>query len=85
VGKVEDHDATLAGAASTLADRSPSTEGSTPEHELDLADGDDGEGEHIQEDAKQPAPPQKRKGGRKPVSSTPQASRPPSPRISGSI
>jgi hypothetical protein len=68
VGKVEDHDAISAGAAATLADRSPSTEGSTPEHELELPDGEDAEGEHAHEDTKQPAPPQKRKGGRKPVS-----------------
>jgi hypothetical protein len=70
VGKIDDLDVS-ASASGALAEASPSTEGSTPDieldHELELADHDL-DLEH-QDDVKQlPAPPQKRKGGRKPVS-----------------
>jgi hypothetical protein len=74
VGKVDDHDvSTSTSRIATLADRSPSTEGSTPDnehdHDLELGDQDLDHDDGLQEDVKElPAPPQKRKGGRKPVS-----------------
>ena len=68
-GKVEDPDVSISVGA--LADRSPSSDSSTPgdDHDLDLGDHDlDHEAEQHQDDVKPlPAPPQKRKGGRKPV------------------
>lgn len=67
VGKVDAHEL----HASAGLERSPSSVGSSQDndhdHELDFHDHDDLNGDHPDDIKDLPAPPQKRKGGRKPV------------------